>query len=289
MVSEVRELHFGTAGIPNSTPRKSTIDGIRRVFELGLNAMEIEFVRGIRMGLEYAREVKGIALELGVLLTVHAPYYINLNSSEEAKVKASISRILESARIGYEAGAWSVVFHAGYYGELSSEATYNNVKKSLTSIVKTLNDEGIDIWVRPEVMGGLSEFGSLEEIVRISEEIGDRVLPCIDFAHLHARTIGRYNTYDEFRNVLEYVERVLGRVALDNMHIHFSGIEYGQRGEIRHVNVSESDFNYKDLARVLSEFNVKGVIISESPNLEEDAMIMKKVYESFSKKTKHSL
>ncbi|MEM0061847.1 MAG: TIM barrel protein [Ignisphaera sp.] len=279
MPRDVPKLFIGTAGIPNSTPRKSTPNGVRRVWELGLDAMEIEFVRGVRMGDEMAAEVRELASSLGVLLTVHAPYYINLNSSEAQKVEASINRVLESARVGFKAGAWSVVFHSGYYGSSPSEEAYRNVREALKRIVKTLRDEGIDIWLRPELMGGVAEIGSLEEVVRLAEEIGDLVLPCIDFAHLHARTNGRYNTYEEFKEVLNTIEQRLGKEALQNMHIHISGIEYGEKGEIKHLNLRESDFNYQDLAKTLKEYNVRGVVISESPNLEEDATLFKQAYE----------
>lgn len=271
-------LYFGTAGIPNSTPRKTTVDGIKRIVELGLDSMEIEFVRGIKMSLETAREVRNIAEKHGVVLTVHAPYYINLNSSDSSKVQASIQRIIESARVGFAAGAWSVVFHSGYYGGITKETAYRNIKEALKNVVTTLRGMGIEIWVRPEVMGGISEFGSLEEVLRLSEELNDYVLPCIDFAHLHARSRGRFNTYSEFVQVLEIIEKSLGRTALDNMHIHVSGIEYGEKGEIKHLNLNESDLNYRDLIKAIKEFNVKGVIISESPNLEEDALIMKMLY-----------
>jgi deoxyribonuclease-4 len=145
--------------------------------------------------------------------------------------------------------------------------------------VSKLRDEGVDIWIRPELMGGVSEFGSLEEVIKLAEDIGDGVLPCIDFAHLHARTNGRYNTYEEFREVLNIIESRLGREALNNMHIHISGIEYSEKGEVKHLNILESDFNYKDLAKVLKEYNVKGVVISESPNLEDDAILFKQTYE----------
>ena len=280
MPVRVTKLYFGTAGIPNSTPRKSTANGVKRVWELRLNAMEIEFVRGVRMGSEAALEVRNIANGLGVLLTVHAPYYINLNSDDYSKVEASINRILDSARIGFKAGAWSVVFHSGYYGSKTSEETYNRVKDAVKNIVNILRDEGIDIWIRPELMGGVSEFGSLEEVVKLAEEIGENVLPCIDFAHLHARSIGGYNKYEEFKDVLTYIESKLGKTALENMHIHISGIDYGEKGEIKHLNLKESDFNYIDLAKTLKEFNVKGIVISESPNLEEDAILFKQTYES---------
>jgi len=280
MLWKPQKLHFGTAGIPNSTPRKSTPNGVKRVAELGLDAMEIEFVRGVRMSDESAAEVKAVAQQLGVALTVHAPYYINLNSAEQEKVEASINRILESARVGYKAGAWSVVFHPGYYGDSTPEQALQRVEEAIRRIVKTLKDEGIEIWIRPELMGGVKEIGSLEEVIKITEDIGEMVLPCIDFAHLHARTNGKYNTYEEFRQVLELIEKRLGREALDNMHIHFSGIEYNEKGEVKHLNLKESDFNYKDLAKILKEFKVKGVIISESPNLEEDALLLKQTYEN---------
>lgn len=280
MPRQVNKLHLGTAGIPNSTPRKTTVHGIVRVKELGLDAMEIEFVRGVWMTAESAREVRQVAEELGVLLTVHAPYYVNLNSSDRSKVEASVERILWSARMGFEAGAWSLVFHCGYYGGKPSYIAYTNVKEALRRVLSTLRDEGVDIWLRPEVMGGLSEIGSLEEVIKLSEELGDLVLPCVDFAHLHARTRGGYNTYEELRAVLELVEKVLGREALNNMHMHFSGIEYGDRGEIRHRNLMESSINYRDMVRVLKEFNVKGALISESPNLEDDALLIKAVYEA---------
>ncbi len=275
---EIDRLRFGTAGIPNSTPRKTTVNGVRRVRELGLDAMEIEFVRGIRMSEKSAEEVRAVAKQLDVVLTVHAPYYINLNSDDPKKVEASIQRIVDSARIGYRAGAWSVVFHPGYYGKSSSEEAYRNVRKALEKVVEILSSEGIKIWVRPEVMGCLSEFGTLEEVVRLAEEIGKPVLPCIDFAHLHARTRGRYNTYDEFRSVLEFLEQRLGKEILRHMHIHVCGVEYGDKGEVRHLNLPESDFNVRDLMRVLKEFGVRGVVISESPNLEDDALLMKRIY-----------
>lgn len=277
------KLHFGTAGIPNSTRRKTTIEGIKRVSELNLNAMEIEFVRGIKMSIETAEEVRNTARQLNILLTVHAPYYINLNSSDPSKVQASIQRIIESARVGYAAGAWSVVFHSGYYGEFTHEESYKSVKEALKKVISALKDMGIEIWIRPEVMGGVSEIGTIEEVVRLSEELNDYVLPCIDFAHLHARTNGKFNTYNEFVSVLETIENRLGREALNNMHIHVSGIEYGEKGEIKHLNLNESDFNVKDLMKALKDFNVKGVVISESPNLEDDAILMKNIYEELSR------
>ncbi|MCC6057401.1 MAG: TIM barrel protein [Desulfurococcaceae archaeon] len=157
MLRKPQELHFGAAGIPNSTPRKSTPNGVKRVAELGLDAMEIEFVRGVRMSDESVAEVKAVAQQLGIALTVHAPYYINLNPAEQEKVETSINRILESARVGYKADAWSVVFHSGYYRDSTPEQALQKVEEAIKRIVKALKDEGIEIWIRPELVGGVKE------------------------------------------------------------------------------------------------------------------------------------
>jgi len=274
------KLLFGTAGIPLSTPKKNSVAGILRVRELGLDAMELEFVRGVKMSLETAQEIKRVAEENNIVLTVHAPYYINLNSDDPVKVKESIDRILQSARIGYVAGAFSIVFHSGYYGKDTPGKAYARIKNHIKVIIDSLRNEGVDIWVRPELMGGLAEFGDLEEIISLSEEI-EGVLPAIDFAHLHARSLGRYNSYEEIISVLELIEKRLGKEALKTSHIHMSGIEYGRRGETKHLNLEESDLNYRDILKALKDFGIAGVVISESPNIEEDALLMKKVYEEF--------
>lgn len=279
MPRSLDRVYFGPAGVPHAAKKRSTLEGIKTVRELGLDAMEIEFVRGVRMSESTASKVRELAAELGVVLTVHAPYYINLNSDEESKVEASKERIYQSARIGFLAGAWSVVFHPGYYGRRSSEESYRRVRDALKDVVERLRSEGIDIWIRPETMGGVAEFGSLEEVVRLSQDLNANVLPCIDFAHLHARSVGKFNTYEEIVGVLEYLEKELGREVLRTMHMHISGIRYGERGEIEHLNLRDSDMNYEAVLKALKEFKVAGVLISESPNLEEDAIMLKKLYE----------
>jgi len=279
MLKKPAKLFVGTAGIPHSTPKKSTPDGVRRVAELGLDAMEIEFVRGVRMKAELASKTREVAIDSGVVLTVHAPYFINLLSDDPAKVSASIKRIIDSARIGYLAGAWSVVFHPGYYGKLDKQTAIRIVRDHLRKIIESLNDQGIKIWIRPETMGALAEFGDLEEVVSVVEGLG-HALPCVDFAHIYARSLGRVNDYVSFRKILEVIEKRLGREALTNMHIHISGMEYGPRGERKHLNLRESEINWVDALKVIKEFNVRGVLICESPNLEEDAVLIKKTLES---------
>ena len=104
-------------------------------------------------------------------------------------------------------------------------------------------------------------------------------MPCIDFAHMHARTAGKNNTYEEFKEMLMQVEKTLGKEGLKNMHIHLSGIHYTEKGERHHLPLQESDMNYKDLLKTLREFKSAGVLISESPIIEKDALLMKKYYE----------
>jgi len=272
----VESLLFGTGGTPHSARSPSTIDGIRRIAELGLECMEIEFVQGVRMGEASARQVAEVAAEKEITLTAHAPYFINLNASDIEKIRASQERILQTARIGSICGAVSIVFHAAFYMGDPPDKVYDNVKKRLEEVIARLKGENNRIWVRPEVLGKSGQFGTLEEIINLSAEL-EQVAPCIDFAHWHART-GEFNTYAEFASVIEQVKERLGSEALENFHIHLSGIDYGKKGEKRHLDLKDSDLNYTELLRALKDYGVKGVVICESPNLEEDALLLQETY-----------
>ncbi len=272
------ELLFGPAGVPLSAKARSTEAGVERVAELGLGCMELEFVQGVKMGRETALAVGETAKRLGVALSAHGPYFINLNAAEPDKVKASQERILQTARIAHLCGARSIVFHAAFYLDTPPEMVYQQVKSQLQWIVRQLRAEGNRVWVRPEVTGKGSQFGTLEEVLRLSAEV-EGVAPCVDFAHWHART-GEYNSYEGFASILRQVETTLGKRALEDMHIHVSGIAYTRSGESRHLNLRNSDFNYTDFIRALCDFGVKGLVISESPNLEEDALLLQETYRS---------
>ena len=274
-----KKLLFGTAGIPICTEPRDTLNGISKVKELGLGCMELEFVQSVFITKEKAPEVRKSAEKNGIVLTCHAPYYINLNSTENAKLKASIYRILNSARIADLCGAWSVCFHPGFYQKSIKEDAYKRVKGSLNEIIKTLKKENNNIWIRPETTGKETQFGNLDEILNLSAEF-DNVMPCVDFAHFHARTNGKYNSYREFSEILGKVEKKLGKKGLENMHIHITGIAYSEKGEKNHLNLKESDLNYQELIKALKDFKVKGVVISESPNIEEDALLVKKIYDN---------
>jgi len=271
-----KELFFGTGGIPRSTKGTSSISGIKRIRELDLDCMELEFVQGVRMGEKGAKNVLKTANNEEVALSVHAPYYINLNSYEDEKLKASLERIYEAARIGNLCGAESIVLHAGFYQKSSKKRTFESVSKALKELTGQLRDEGIPTVLRPETMGKRTQFGTLEEVLALSEEI-EGVMPCLDFCHLHARE-GKENSYSEFTDILSRVEESLGKEGLSNMHMHVSGVEYGTNGEKKHLNLKESDLNYPELMKALKEFKARGRVILESPVLEQDALMLREIY-----------
>lgn len=273
----MNKLYFGTAGIPKSIVPSSTLNGIKRVRELGLNAMELEFVRGVRMKENKAQEVQNLASEKGVKLTAHGPYYINLASEKLRIQESSKKRILDTARIAHLCKAVSITFHGGFYYKGNSETTYKLVRKNLEEVVETLGNEGNSVRVCPETMGKVKSFGKLDEIVSLCEEV-DGIHPCLDFSHIHALK-GDYNTFEEFASVLELVENRLGKDELKNLHAHLSGIEYGERGEKKHLFLEDSDMNYVDLLKVFKEFNCAGVLICESPEPESDAILLKRTFD----------
>lgn len=272
----MNKLYFGTAGSPRNPENLSTADGIKRIAELGLDCLEVEFVQGVRMSTETAQQVAAVAANRNIRLSVHAPYFINLNAQDLEKVKASQVRLMQSARAASLCGARDVAFHAAYYMGSSPEKAYDVVKKHLLEVTDQLTKENINITLRPEVMGKLSQFGTLDELLNLSSEMNG-VAPCIDFAHWHART-GKYNSYEEFSGVLAKIEKRLGKSALKNMHIHVAGIAYGNKGELNHLNLQDSDLRYEELLRALNDFRVSGLLICESPNLEDDARLLQTTY-----------
>jgi len=275
------ELLFGTGGVPLSAESGSTEAGIERIAELGLGCMEVEFVQGVKMSSEVAVSVGELAARKKIVLTAHGPYAMNLNAVEPQKVHMSKERILQTARTAALFGARSITFHAAFYLKDTPAETYAMVKKQLQQVVNILQKEGNKVTISPEVSGKLSQFGSLEEILKLSSEI-EGVLPCIDFSHWHART-GKANSYQEFSDILDRVERKLGRRALDNMHIHLSGIAYGKKGEIKHLMLPDSDLRYAELLKALKERRAKGVVICESaPYLEQDALLLQQTYRRLS-------
>lgn len=269
------KLNFITAGMPLRTGKASYPKAFEVLKEMNLDGMELEFVHGVRMNDANRDFVKGMSKDF--VITAHGPFYINLNSQEEEKIDASLQRIIDTAYVAKQAGAFSITYHAAFYMGKDKETVYNQVKTQTRRILDVLENENIDVWIRPETTGKATQWGDLDEIIRLSKEF-EQVLPCIDFSHLHARSAGEYNTYDEFSKILEKMGTEIGEYALENFHGHLAGIEYTAKGEKQHLNLDNSDMNYKDLMKAMKEFNVKGALVCESPNIEDDCKLLKDYY-----------
>jgi deoxyribonuclease-4 len=269
----MKSLIFGSPGIPMSTQPRDSLNGVKQVRKLGLDAMEFEFVQNVHVNEKLAPEIKKVAEDLNVVLTCHGQYYVNLAALETEKLQASVNRMLSAARRMHECGGYSITWHMGYYLGRPKDKVHEIVTHGVKDVVKKLQDEGVKLWIRPETTGKETQWGDLQETIKLSQEV-EQVMPCIDFGHLHARYNGTNNTLEEFRDILSQIEKGLGREALDNMHIQCCGINYGPKGEKNHLNFRESDFNWKDMLKAWKEFRIKGVVITESPNIEEDALFL---------------
>lgn len=275
----MNKLNFITAGIPICTEPRSYQNAFIDLAKMNLDGLEVEFVRGVNMNPQTQKEVRELTKTNGMVLTAHAPYYINLNAKEEEKIEASIRRIIETAEVAHNFGGYSIVFHAGFYLKQEKDPVYKNIQKQFVKIIDHLKSNNTNIWIRPEITGKDSQWGDLDEVIAISKEF-DMVLPCVDFSHMHARTVGGWNTYDDFARIFERIGTEIGAYALENFHAHLAGINYGPKGEKNHIMLEESDMNYKDLMRAFKAFDVKGVLVCESPIMEDDAKLIKAYYES---------
>jgi len=270
-------VYIGPAGVPiGARERKKsagTLDGIRYVSEVGLNAMEVEFVQGVRMNREAAQEAGELARELGVRLSVHAPYFINLCSEEAEKVEASIKRLQESLDRGEVMGATVVVFHPAYYGKLGPEGCYNAVKDAVLRVLDWMRESGITyVRLGLEVMARKNQFGNLEETFRLVREVNNpQVVAVIDWGHVYARNGG----FIDYRAVLNMWREYFGDQP---MHTHFTCVKY-KNGEWvdEHEPMDTNNPPFEPLARELAGEDIEITIINESPLLEKDALRMKDI------------
>ena len=273
----VDRLRFGTSGIPKTTPRPiGSVNGIRRIRELGLDHLELSWVHTVRMSDATADTIAATAREHDVSLTAHAPYYINLCGSQDI-VARSCGRLEETARLGARCGVQSFCFHAGFYGGLSSAEASRRVEAELARVVTEIHHRGYAIDLRAELTGKATQIGSLEEVLDWGAHVPG-VLPCVDFSHRYARELGAHNGYEDFAATLEAIGSRLGRPALDRLHVHISGIQYGPRGERRHEPLRETKFRWKELLRALKDLRVGGWVVGESPRVEEDALLLQRTY-----------
>jgi deoxyribonuclease-4 len=276
-------FRFGTVGSPTGTPKKpgGSVGSLLFSQSLGLDALELGWVQAVRVSVETCAAIQQTASAADVAVSVHAPYFINLNAGDEEWPK-SRQRLMDAAHYGNLAGATDIIFHPGSYFERPAAEVLALALPRLQGCVDELRAAGNPVTFRPETMGKSAMLGSLEDTLEMAKFIPG-VLPCLDFAHLHARPgDGTVNSYEEWSARLEAYRQALGEPALKKLHIHLSGIEYGPKGEKNHLPVAESDLKLLDLFRALKDFKAGGRILCESPEMEVDALYMKKVWQEVS-------
>jgi len=272
-------FQFGTVGSPIGTPKKpgGSVGAIEFSKSIGLNTLELGWVQSVRVTEATCALIKEKAAEQNVSLSIHAPYFFNLNATDEEWPK-SRKRLMDAAHYGNLAGATDIIFHPGSYFERPPAEVLKVAIPRLKSCTDELRKAKNPVTLRPETMGKSAMLGSLEDTLEMSKAIKG-VLPCLDFAHLHARPgDGTMNSVKEWTKLLEAYQAALGREALKSLHIHLSGIEYGPKGEKNHLALKESDLKLKALFEALRDFGCAGRIVCESPIMEEDALNMKKTW-----------
>jgi deoxyribonuclease IV len=274
---------FGTVGSPLGTPRNpgGSVGGIRYSASIGLDALELAWVNGVRVSTVTCADIRQAAEDTHLSLSIHAPYYINLNGDDE-KWPRLRKYLLDAAHFGNLAGATDIIFHPGTYFGRSADEVLKVVIPRLRGCVEELRQAGNPVTLRPEISGKAAMLGSLSDVLAMAGAIPG-VVPCIDFAHLHARLgDGAMNTYAEWISALERYRKTLGARALHHLHIHLSGINYGPKGEKNHLPMDEADLNFKDLLRALHDAGARGRLMCESPVMEADALKIKALWQEVS-------
>lgn len=244
-------IRFGPAGIGPAATAEKVLENYHK---LGLRACEVEFVYQVYIDKNDAERIGKKAKELGIMLSVHAPFYLNLNSEDKIKRESTKKRILKACEIGHHLGAKNIVIHSGFYGK-DKEKAYEIIKEGIIELMKEIKKNGWNVKIAPETMGKINVFGSAEEISKLVRETGCSF--CIDFAHILAR---------EKKIDFEKIGRLFPE---KEWHCHFSGIEYSDKGERKHKTTSADD--WKNLLKNLPK-NKDIVIINESPTMLEDCI-----------------
>jgi deoxyribonuclease-4 len=248
---------------------------------MGLNAYEYQCNKGVNLKAETAGEIGKKAKESSIRLSVHAPYYINLSSTEKQKRDNSVKYILDTLRIAKIMGAVRIVVHPGYVSGITRKTAVELALATMKEAVSQADEQGLsDITICPEVLGKNNQLGNLEEVMELCY-LDKRFIPCIDFAHLHSLTQGGMNTEEDFEKVFRTVEKHLGKDRLKNVHIHFSRVEFGKGGEKKHWSYSDTRYgpDFDPLARVIIKLGLEPVVICESRGtMAEDALTLKNIY-----------
>lgn len=274
---------FGTVGSPLSTPKRpgGSVGAIQRTSELGLGALELGWVNSVRVTEKTCAEIQRTGQEHQIAISVHAPYFINLNANDEEWPK-SRKRLMDAAHYGFLAGATDIVFHPGSYFGRPPEEVLPQALARLEGCVLELRSAENSVTLRPETMGKSAMLGSLEDTLIMSQAIPG-VEPCLDFAHLHARPgDGSMNTYEKWKECIESYAEALGGDSLHRLHVHLSGIAYGAKGEKNHLPLEEADINLMAIFRVLKDYGCRGRILCESPVMEDDALKMQVAWSELS-------
>lgn len=274
---------FGPAGVPPTFKKlKAKLQDVPQLLrEEGLDAFEYQAVRwGVNPKIKHEDAEKlGLEAEKNdVTLSLHASYFINLCGDKET-VEASERRLIACASAAKWMKANITVFHVGYYGKKTPKQVFEDCVNSLKKVVSEMNSLGIkEVWLGPETMGRVSQFGSLDEVLSLCEQV-EKTRPVVDWAHLHAREGGRFRTVDDFREILMEIENRLGSDVVKNLHCHFTKIEFTDKGEKRHRILDDKEYgpDFRLLAQAIVDFRLAPVIISESPILDLDAIKMKEI------------
>ncbi|MBS3163447.1 TIM barrel protein [Candidatus Woesearchaeota archaeon] len=248
-------IRIGPAGIGGVTECAKNLEYYSQI---GIKCAEIPFTYQVWMTNKQAEGIGKLAKDFDINLSIHAPYYINLNSAEKEKIEQSKKRILDCCERAHYLRAKCVVFHPGFYGKSSKEDTYNVIKENIRELMDFIKDKKWNVKLAPETMGKINVFGSLEEIFRLIKET--KCFFCIDFAHLKAYTQGTLSYEKMCEQINDFSE----------IHAHFSGIEYGMKGERNHILTSEKEI--EKLGEAIKKNKIENItIINESPNPVSDA------------------
>lgn len=277
---------FGPAGNSDSFTAmgyKSSLQVPEYLVKMGLNAFEYQCGRGVNIGEEKARQLGVLAKEQGIRLSLHAPYYISMSSLEPEKRENSIGYILSSAKAVDYMGGDRIIVHAGSCGKLSRKAALELALDTMRKAISALDKEKLShVHICPETMGKINQLGDLNEVLSLCE-LDERLIPCIDFGHLNARTHGGLQTEEDFRDIFAQIENRLGIDRLRQFHSHFSKIEYTAGGEKRHLTFEDSVFGpkFEPVLDMVVQKNCSPTVICESSGTQaEDARTMRSYYES---------
>ncbi len=261
---------------------KSTFQAMKWVSEQGLTAYEYPFGRGVRISEAAADKIRSEAEKYGMTLSVHAPYFINLAIDDAEKLEKNVGYFADASRAAKWLGAQRVIFHPGSCAKIDRTWAFEQTKKNFAYILSVMDDMGYgDLTYCPETMGKINQIGNLEEIIELCN-IDERVIPTIDFGHLHTRGVGCINTAEDFEKILTSLIDGIGHDRTKRMHVHFSKISFTKMGEKAHVTFADEGFgpDFAQLAPLLKKYDLEPTIICESAGtMAQDACTMKKLYE----------